>query len=137
MRELGLAVSLMAKSDFHRPWYISDLEDWIVPAIKNERLHFFFDGEEPLGFFTYTFLTERAELGYLTKSDKLKESDWQTNPEDGRLYAIDFIAFKNVRQCVKEAGKLLESLYGNVKDDCQFFRYNKERLGRIAKRQEF
>jgi len=134
MTELGLAVSLMARSDFHRPWYIADLEDWIVPAIKNERLYFFFDGEEPIGFFTYTFLTERAELGYLTKSDKLKESDWQTNPEDGRLYAIDFIAFKNVRQCVKDAGKFLEGLYGDVKDDCQFFRYNKERLGRIAKR---
>ena len=134
MNELGLAVMLMANSDYHRPWYIEDLNDWIIPAIENGRIQFFFDGHEAIGFFTYTFLTERAELGYLTKTEVLKPSDWKTGPEDGRLYAIDFIAFKNVRQCVKDAGKTLQSLYGDVKDDCQFFRYAKGRLGRIGKR---
>lgn len=126
----------MAKSDFHRRWYLADLNDWIIPAIKNQRIHFFFNKEEPIGFITYTFLTERSELGYLTKTNVLTEDDWQTKPEDGRLYAIDFIAFKNVRQCVKEACNVLGDLYGDVKDDCQFFRYAKNRLGRIAKRAE-
>ena len=136
MNELGLAVSLMMRSDFHRPWFISDLEDWITPAIENNRIQFFYDGEEPIGFFTYTFLTECTELGYLTKTDKLQLSDWQTGPEDGRLYAIDFIAFKNVRQCVKDAEKTLRKLYGDVKKEGYFFRYAKERIGRIAKRRD-
>jgi hemolysin-activating ACP:hemolysin acyltransferase len=112
MNELGVAVSLMMRSDFHRPWFISDLEDWIIPAIENNRIQFFFDGNEVIGFFTYTFLPECTELGYLTKTEKLQPRDWKTGPEDGRLYVVDFIAFKNVRQCVKE------------------------RIGRIAKRRD-
>jgi hemolysin-activating ACP:hemolysin acyltransferase len=136
MNELGLAVSLMMRSDFHRPWYIADLEDWIIPAIKNKRIQFFFDGDEAIGFFTYTFLPELTELGYLTKTDDLQLSDWETTPEDGRLYAIDFIAFRNVRQCVKDAGRTLQRQYGAVKDECHFFRYAKDRLGRIAKRRD-
>ena len=134
MNKLGLAVSLMLRSDFHRPWYISDLEDWITPAIENKRIRFFFDGDKAIGFFTYTFLPKDTELGYLTKMNKLQPSDWETTPEDGRLYAIDFIAFRNVRQCVKDAGKTLQRQYGAFKDECYFFRYAKDRLGRIAKR---
>ena len=107
-----------------------------MPAIENNRIQFFFDGNEVIGFFTYTFLSECTELGYLNKTDKLQPSDWQTGPEDGRLYAIDFIAFKNVRQCVKDAGKTLKRQYGEVKGECYFFRYAKERIGRIAKRRD-
>ena len=136
MNEFGLAVSLMMRSDFHRPWYIADLDNWIVPAIQNERIQFFFEGNEAIGFFTYTFLTECTELGYLTKTDTLGEIDWQTGPQDGRLYVIDFVAFKNVRQCVKDAEKILRSRYGDVKNEGYFFRYAKERIGRIAKRRD-
>jgi hemolysin-activating ACP:hemolysin acyltransferase len=136
MNELGVAVSLMMRSDFHRPWFISDLEDWIIPAIENNRIQFFFDGNEVIGFFTYTFLPECTELGYLTKTEKLQPRDWKTGPEDGRLYVVDFIAFKNVRQCVKDAEKTLRHLYGDVKEEGYFFRYAKERIGRIAKRRD-
>ena len=126
----------MTQSSYHDSWYIYDLENWIIPAIENDRLVILYSDHGPIGFYTYTFLTKDAEFGYLTKTKSLTPEDWTTEQGDGTLYVIDFMALESVRNCVKLCRNHLHQLFGDKEDFGYFFRRAKGRLGKIAKKRE-
>ena len=78
-------LDLMEMSEFHQQYDVEDIERLIIPAILNNRCIVIYDDEQtPIGMFTYTWLNEEAEEGYLEGTRKLQPVDWETDPEHGK-----------------------------------------------------
>lgn len=112
-------LGLMLQSGRHRDFYLKDLERLIIPAIETGRLRVFYsDVGTPEGMYTHMFLTPEAERGYLTGTRKIQPQDWETEPEEGRLWVIDFIApFGNAPKLVRLAQEELTDKYSGVCED--------------------
>jgi hemolysin-activating ACP:hemolysin acyltransferase len=118
------ALGLMLQSGRHRDFYLKDLERLIIPAIEAGRLRVFYsDVGTPEGMYTHLFLTPEAERGYLTGTRKIQPQDWETEPEEGRLWVIDFIApFGNAPKLVRLAQEELTDKYSGVCEDARWRR---------------
>lgn len=91
---VGEVMGLMAQSEWHHQYSVEDMNRVIVPAVYHDRARCYFDAdsEELVGFITWTFLTPEAEEGYVDGTRLLQPEDWTTQPEDGNLWIIDWVA---------------------------------------------
>lgn len=87
---LGQAISLLLTSEFHRNWYVSDLERLILPPIRSGRILTDEQDGNLLAFATWTFLDTEAEEGYLDGSRKLQPSDFESCR--GNFWFIDMVS---------------------------------------------
>jgi len=129
-------LDLMEMSEFHQQYDVEDIERLIVPAILNNRCIVIYDDEQtPIGMFTYTWLNEEAEEGYLEGTRKLQPIDWETDPEHGKLYVIDFIApFNNGSRIARNCRSYL-SENTHTDDEGLFVRMAKDgRVGRVGRK---
>jgi len=110
------AVKLMLKSEFHRDWYIHDLDRLIVPAIAHGKMDILYKpapyAPRPTGLFTHAFLPKDVAQGYRDGSSKLPASIWSNGPRDGTMYVIDFIApYQNAYEVARFTQKTLTGRY--------------------------
>ena len=91
--------ALIPESPIHRVWKPEDIARLFIPPLSLGQCFGFTDGGLPIGFFTWMRLTEEAEHGYLTRTRKLRPSDWAAGD---RIWAGDAIApFGAVGQMVR------------------------------------
>lgn len=85
------ALLVLRASPYHQKADIRHMENYIIAAIKNDRLRVIYDNQNrPFGIFTWTYLPPDRESLYMTQPSKLLASDFESN--DGTLWAIDFAA---------------------------------------------
>lgn len=103
---LADALVVLGSSTYHQGMDIEKLERYIIAAIKNRRLIIIRNKEEqPIGVFTWTWLSPDLESRYMADPSVLTASDFASN--DGTLWAIDFAApFGYCRQVVRALRKM-------------------------------
>ena len=133
--ELVDVILLMLQSDLHRNFFIKDLERLVIPPLMNGKMSVIYSTDytgmsatyTPRGLYSYAFLDEKAEAGYMDGSRKLQPEDWENGPKDGTLWIIDFIApFNNARELVRQVQQELTDYYIDTypKDDAWFRRHH-------------
>lgn len=118
--ELVDVILLMLQSDLHRNFLIKDLERLVIPPLMHGKMSVIYSTDytgmsatyTPRGLYSYAFLDEEAEKGYMDGSRKLQPEDWQNGPGDGTLWVIDFIApYNNARTIARQVQKELTEYY--------------------------
>ena len=89
LRYVGAVVGLMADSDLHRRWRVADIVRLIYPPLELQQAWVFFRGKNPVGYFSWAYLSAEAEEGFQTATRRLKATDWKSG---NRLWYIDVIA---------------------------------------------
>ena len=103
---LADALKVLGSSTYHRGMTVEKLERYIIAAIKNRRLIIIRNkDEQPIGVFTWAYLSPDRESRYMADPSCLQASDFES--EDGTLWAIDFAApFGYCRQVVRALRKM-------------------------------
>jgi len=112
-------ILLMLQSDFHRSFLVKDLERLVLPPLIVGKMSVIYSKDytgmnagSPRGLYSYAFLDEEAEAGYMDGSRKIQPEDWEKGPEDGTLWIIDFIApYDNAREIVRQVQQELTDYY--------------------------
>lgn len=96
---LGEVTWLFTQSPLHRVLPVSALELLAMPAILNEQLFVFRDGERTVGVALWAYCDEKAEkklhAGVLSKGNMLTLEDWRSGD---KLWLVDLIApFSNAQ----------------------------------------
>jgi len=129
-------LELMDQSEFHRQYSVDDIERLIVPAIENNRcvVYYHKDMIKPVGMFTYMWLNQEAERGYLEGTRKLQAEDWATDHLNGTLYVIDFIAPYNNGVTIARKCRRYLSAHTYKDKEGRFVRMTKGgRIGRVGR----
>lgn len=97
MNDVQTVHSLMMLSSVHRKWSADDFNRLVLPPL---RLKQYYITKDRKAFLSWAFLTEEARDGYLNRTRKLQEYDWNNGDE---LWFIDFIApYNNARTAIRE-----------------------------------
>ncbi|MGP1354537.1 MAG: toxin-activating lysine-acyltransferase [Parasphingopyxis sp.] len=96
---LGEVTWLFTQSPIHKALPIAALDSLAMPAILNEQLFVFRDGDRPVGVALWAYCSEAAEkklhAGVLTKGNMLTLDDWKSGD---KLWLVDLVApFSNER----------------------------------------
>jgi len=100
------ALKVLGSSPYHRGMTVEKLERYIISAIKNRRLIIIRNrDEEPIGVFTWAYLSSDREPRYMDDPTCIVASDFES--DDGTLWAIDFAApFGYCREVVRALRKM-------------------------------
>ncbi len=113
-------ILLMLQSDFHRNFLVKDLERLVIPPLIHGKMSVIYSTDytgmsatyTPRGLYSYAFLDEKAEAGYMDGSRKIQPEDWEKGPKEGTLWIIDFIApYDNARELVRQVQQELTDYY--------------------------
>ena len=87
---LGEVAWLMAHSELHHKWPVGALQQWVAtPLLRGQfRLYHQANGQ-PVGYVSWAFFNEDAELRYQKDSQAVQPADWNSGD---RLWVIDFVA---------------------------------------------
>ncbi|MFN2260047.1 MAG: toxin-activating lysine-acyltransferase [Parasphingopyxis sp.] len=84
---------LFTQSSIHKVLPISVLETLAMPAILNEQLFVFRDGDQPVGVALWAYCNEAAEkkldAGVLSKGNMFTLEDWKSGD---RIWLVDLVA---------------------------------------------
>ena len=90
---LGEVTWLFTQSPIHKVLPISVLELLAMPAILNEQLFVFRDGDQPVGVALWAYCNavseKKLEAGVLTKGNMFSLEDWKSGD---RLWLVDLVA---------------------------------------------
>tara|TARA_E500000318_G_C3520920_1_gene196348 strand:+ start:306 stop:761 length:456 start_codon:yes stop_codon:yes gene_type:complete len=131
---IGEAVRLMSCSRHHQTYTVRDIERYVAAPIVAGRASMFYDEDEDdiAGFITHTFLTQEAEDGFISGKRPLQIEDWMTEPDDGQLWLIDFVApYGGVDMITRAYRRQLAHRYDNVVK-ISFIRRKKKCADRIG-----
>jgi outer membrane protein assembly factor BamB/hemolysin-activating ACP:hemolysin acyltransferase len=88
-RLLGAAVTLLAASPRHRDLSIAQMEELLLPAIRNNQLRLFLYGVRPFGLIIWAYPAPAAAQKLLTGKERLSAEEWSGGNE---AWLIDVIA---------------------------------------------
>lgn len=90
---LGEVTWLFTQSNLHKVLPIAALEMLAMPAILNEQLFVFRDGDQPVGVALWAYcnpaVERKLEGGVLSKGNMLSLEDWKSGD---RLWLVDLVA---------------------------------------------
>ncbi len=90
---LGEITWLLTQSPIHKVLPISALELLAMPAILNEQLFIFRDGDQPVGVALWAYCNEatekKLEAGVLSKGKMLSLEDWKSGD---KIWLVDLVA---------------------------------------------
>ncbi len=120
---LGAVISLMNQSKLHRFYTVQDIMRTIVPPIVLGQCRLYRHKGVPIGFVSWAYLDEEAELGYVNGTRLLQPKDWQAGD---RLWFIDLIFPFGGRRAGREE---FLNLMPDAKGKC--LRFDKDRPRRV------
>ena len=86
---LGEVVSLMLASNLHRDYLVNDIGSVFLPPIDWNQFRIYHQGERPIAFVSWAWLSEEVEHAYLHSDRNLTPNDWNSGSNG---WIIDFIA---------------------------------------------
>lgn len=129
---LGEVIKLMAVSDIHSKWTVSDIERLVAAPLFGERslLYYNQDEGELISFVSFAFLNDEQEQHHINRTQKLHPSVFGNKPEDGNLWFIDFIApFGGVPSLMRHTREWIAEIYPGVHEA----RYRRAKTGRVGR----
>ena len=88
MNVIEQLLRLLADSEYHKKYTPADICSFILPAIREDKIYYMFDGPHLTGFATYAFLSEEAAKGYAEGTRRIQPQDFEG--QEGELWFIDF-----------------------------------------------
>lgn len=88
-RILGEVVWLMSQTALHKNWPLSSVHWWIAPALRHNQYRVYRQGNLPVGYVAWAYMSEDVERRYVKNTMSLTPTDWRSGD---RLWFIDFIA---------------------------------------------
>ena len=82
-------VWLLGRSEAHRQWLIADLDRYVIPPLALNQAWLFLREKKPVGFFSWAYLTSKAERGLIDGSRPIQADDWNAGD---RRWSMDCIA---------------------------------------------
>jgi len=89
---LGDVAWLMMESDWHRGRRVDDFARLVMPPIGLRQFRLFHDGDVPIAYASWAFLSTEAEGRFLADPLSLEPADWASG---GTAYLVDFLAPNN------------------------------------------
>ncbi|MEJ8562321.1 toxin-activating lysine-acyltransferase [Yoonia sp. GPGPB17] len=86
---LGDMLWLYSLSEIHQSWPIASLHKWLLPPLERGQYRLYHQGQRPVGFVTWAWMSEQVEQEYIHKKGALDKHQWKTGD---RIWIIDFIA---------------------------------------------
>ena len=82
-------VWLLGRSAPHRNWLIADLDRYIIPPLVLDQAWLFLRDKKPIGYFSWAYLTLKAERGLIDGTRAIQADDWNAGD---RRWSMDCIA---------------------------------------------
>lgn len=86
---MGQVCTLMAVSPGHKHLALADLEWLVMPAISSRQFRLFRGNGQPIGFISWAFLDDEAELRLRRPRPYLRPADWRSGP---KCWLVDLVA---------------------------------------------
>lgn len=86
---MGQVCTLMAVSPGHKHLALADLEWLVMPAISSRQFRLFRANGQPIGFISWAFLDDEAELRLRRPRPYLRPADWRSGP---KCWLVDIVA---------------------------------------------
>ncbi len=99
---LGAISWLMLNSPLHRHYTLADLETRILPGLFHNQYRFYQQGDRPIGFVNWAWLTEDCGREFATGTYALNHEDWTAGHQ---LWFPELIApFGHAKAIVRDLG---------------------------------
>ena len=86
---------LFNKSEFHRLYTLADFNSYGLSPLIHKKAHLFYDGDAPIGFVSWVWITEEEATDFLSEKWIPNEEVWarpDTIDDRYQLWGVDFIA---------------------------------------------
>lgn len=131
---IGEIVRIMAVSDIHHKWTVSDIERMVAAPLFAQRALLYYDNDDGdlIAFVTFAFLDEESEQHHVNRTKMLDPQVFSNGENDGQLWFMEFIApFGGVPDLMRHTKEWISEIYPNV-TEAKYRRLKTGRIGRIS-----
>ena len=86
---LGHITWLWMQSPLHAHWPCHVLQNQVIPALRHQQCLWVGDGQQPVAYASWAFLSDEAQLRYVRNPNALRDQDWRSGTQ---MWCIDWVA---------------------------------------------
>lgn len=122
---LGYILGLFSNSKYHSKLSVTRFMNSVIPVLRHNQFKLFFKGFRPIGFVSWSLLSDEVAEKYKEGKYLFKNEDWKSGEN---IWIIDFVVpyskedrdevIKNLKEKVfvdKTINALLRNPYGSIK----------------------